>query len=289
MTPFLLAILIPPSPISLGDISARLRVHIEEQPAGPGLARVRYSLAVEGPSGLQVDTPLLEDAQSAWKVVGASSSWRPGSPDRCETVLRIVQVKPGYQPLPGVRVRVRSRSDQPWQDVVWPSPLRDSPRLLDLPPLEEPATSRDKILIAGLVLVLALGLLGWLLLRNYQRSARGPDPWSPPELTRRLRQAREKPADMENLLKGYLAHRFGLPAGSMTPEEWGSALHQQADLPDFVPEAAQGWFSLLDRSKFAGPAGQSANASQMYSDLVRIMATLEPRCFEEKEKNGEGG
>ncbi len=242
-----------------GDIEARLVVEVPEEGIAPGRARIQLELTFEGPEGLEVQPPRLEDADAGWRLAGQTSAWRQEKGHVTWSItLRLEQVKPGVVPLPGVVVGVRDNPGTAWQTVSWMQPLheaREVPPPDTLPPLPpSPWPGRLRWLGLALAGVLALALLARAIRRRLRARAVQPAhvralarleaaELPPPD------RAAERFAHVERVVRDYLDERFGLRARQQTTVQ---VLAGAGSVPAEAREALKELLEHGELVKFAG-------------------------------------
>jgi hypothetical protein len=260
-----------------GEIEARLEVQVADQSAGPGLGEVMLTLIVTGPITLEVETPRLEDSIAAWKLRWNASGWvrQDGGCTWSET-FPLQQVKPGPLAVPGLKVRFRSDPSNPWIEESWLDILRD-PR--DSPPPEGmlPADSSRTVGILMAILIPALAVLlaaAW----GYRRYSRAPAPPLTPaqralqELARLEAMELSGPEESErfhtqlsNLVRRYLAERFGLRAPQQTTLEFLQEQRREPRLSADQERLLGDFLSHCDLAKFALAANSVEECRRMAS------------------------
>lgn len=271
----LVALLASPGVVELpgrtaGPVAARLWVEVPEEGAGPGRGRTRYTLALEGPAGLVLDGPRLEDALAAWRISGQAASWRQEGSVAVTITLDLVQVKPGPVPLPGVHLRVRESARGDWSDLSWPGPLHE---LRDVPPpVEVPAPDVPRWPAWVGSVAVAVVLAGSVLVYFRRRRRRGPGPVPAWQRARaRLEEAQEMEVLAEEL-RDYLEEQLGLPASRLTTEE---LLRELVARGDVAPALLQGVRELLQQSDLVKFAGQPAASDQLAAARRRTIELIE--------------
>ena len=279
----LLAVVPPPSGAVLpeqthGGATARLTVHVEDAGPQPGAALVRLTLTVTGGPLLQVERPELSDPLDAWRA--ERNEWCRPDGDRLTWGATIVlrQTKPGPAALPDVKVRFRDgpgagfgRRRNGWillktpQDAPPPEFLPPTP-----PPLPWLAWAGAAAAAAAVILV------GWGIARRFRRR---PQP-IPPE-QRALRELdrldETPPADaaayntaLSNVVRRYLAERYGLPATQRTTAEFLETVRQNGRLADEQQAVLREFLERCDLAKFA-PVGASAEECRATAGLARAL------------------
>jgi hypothetical protein len=264
-------------PLRRGAVEATLEVHVAGRGPAPGLAAAQYEVRLRGPAGLECDPPRLGDAAAAWKADRIASAWSEEG-DRVEVSLdvHLTQVKPGAAPLPDLRLRFRPDAGAAWEEAEWLDILRQA---RDGPP-PEPYTPEPArpwwLLPAAAVLVVVLAAAGWL------RWRRRPVPAPPvPAAVRalkeleRLEESALPPAGhsaafhtrASEVLRRYLAERFGLPALERTTAEFLSAAVKVPELAAYDGRLRE-FLERCDLAKFAG-AGLSAEQCRHSAALAR--------------------
>jgi hypothetical protein len=249
-----------------GDTVLSLAGKVDDAGAA-GLAKVILALTVEGPRGLEVETPPLADAVDAWKQ-------QPEDPRREEAGGRVTwtqrltlqQVKPGVQPVPPVKVRFREGPATDWQEYQWDDVLknpRDRASATPEPVAPEPTPAWKAWLpwaVGGALAVCVLGAAGWGLKRRAGRPRRPltPEQRALQELDRlektALPPARESEwyhTQLSNVVRRYLAERFRLRAPQQTTAEFLEAVQKVPELPAEQQRLLRDFFDRCDLAKFA--------------------------------------
>jgi hypothetical protein len=285
---FLLAALAPGQPFGVdypqqhGEVHANLRVEVPEEGAAPGRGRLRLTLSFDGPEGLEVQGPRLEDALAGWRVARRASSWRQEE-QRVHwwLSLHLEQVKPGQVPPPGVVAGVRTTADGPWERMAWLDLLgetRDVAEPAWLPPL--PASVWPaRLRLAGVALACALALL--LVVRLVQRrlvprrvlspEARALARLEPPDLPP-VDRLPERFAHAEGVVRDYLDEQRGLKTRQQTAREVLTVL---GELPAEAQDALRELFERGELVKFAGQAPSSEEcdrAVELARQVIRACA-----------------
>jgi hypothetical protein len=250
------------APERRGDMVARFAVEV---PEGSGPVHVHYALTVEGGATLQVATPELTDPAGGWKV-NRSSAWTMKDGRTLWTeFIELEQEKPGVAPLPDVRLDFRDGPEAAWQRAEWNDVLKD---IRELPVASPGDDSRATAVMAGRA-GLAAALVGLLTLALVLLRRRNEAPLTPSQRAlrdiRRLEGARAAPtslfAELSDVLRRYLAERYGLPALQQTTSE---LLRTAGRLPGLAPEqeCLRDIFDRCDLAKFAGVATRRTDWEQ---------------------------
>jgi hypothetical protein len=256
----LLLLLLPPAeegytfpPVRHGDLTARLSVRVSEA-VGPN--RVYYTLTVDGGPRLEVEAPELADTLSAWTPRRASAWTQEGGRASWTESIELEQAKPGLVALPDVKVRFRNGPKEPWQGAEWKDILKD---IRELPGPDRPTTAAPGVLprvawaTAGTVVLLVGALV--LLRRRRAEPPLTPDGKALRDLDR-LERAIGTPGTggerlftrLSDVVRCYLAERFGLPAFQQTTAEF-----LRAGAPPLAAEMdfLRDLFERCDLAKFA--------------------------------------
>jgi hypothetical protein len=263
-------------------VEATLSIAVRERPDLRSPPRVWLELRVTGPATLEVEPAKFGDEVRAWRVLRASSFTPDGDGLVVTQSFALEQSRQGEQPLPGVRVRVRSGPEGATQLLEWPDlfggPMKP-PEPPDPPILPEP----NWVLVfavSGAMLAGFVALLAWRLTR------RQPAPhvataeeiahaaltvlthsgaWSDP---------RAAATQLSAIVRDYLAQRTGLDLHARTVRECLALLR---GCPAVAPEALPELEALLtwcDATRFAGPhadpaagVGQAAHARELLGRL----------------------
>jgi hypothetical protein len=248
-----------------GDLSAHLAVHVDRGPQ-PGEAAVEYEVVVVGGMAMEVEPPQLSDPLAAWDA----ARWTVEDlrdDDRRAWVqrLELTQTKSGPAPLPDVKVRFRAGPSADSQEVEWTDILkamRGPPPPEPPPPPPESWTKYLPWAAAGGGAA-ALLAAGWFLTRR--RSGPGkplpPDRWALRELARVERTA--PPAGppeafhtlLSNVVRRYVAERFGLPAPRQTTAEFLESVRRSGKLSAEHQALLRDFLGRCDLSKFARVGG----------------------------------
>jgi hypothetical protein len=272
-----------------GTMAATLEVLVADKGAGPGFGRVTLSLVLNGGTGLEVETPRLEDATDAWKIEGRASSWLLADEHVtwCQT-LRLVQVKPGSVPVPGVKVRFRDTPGAGWEEAEWLDILKQ-PR--DVPPPEEvPAPAsvwRPWLPVIGVGIGVVILIVAGRVLRRRPRPAPplAPPAWAERELDR-LEQTALPPAgeagwyftQLSSIVRRYLSERFSVRAPQQTTAELFAAARSVPQLSASHLELLRAFCERCDLVKFAQAATtpeECRQATCLARTFVRETGTAE--------------
>jgi hypothetical protein len=262
-----------------GAVEAVLEVQAAERASAPGLGAATYTLRVRGPAGLEVAPVRLGDAAAAWKAVSRTSSWSgEGGGAAVAEVVELKQVKPGVAPLPDVRLRFREGPASEWQEVEWLDVLK-APRDVPAPEGVMPPAAEGKRwpVAVGLGLaVLVVAAVGWWLARR--RAV--PAPPLPPAARALAELDRLGPAPegdgaayharLADVVRRYLAERFGLRAPEQTAAEVVAAARQVPPLAGAGQGLLREFFERCDVAKFA-PAGTSPEECRRTAALARAL------------------
>lgn len=264
-----------------GDVEATLTVETAKKAPQSGTGEVILTLRVTGPATLEVEPPRLGDAAAAWKEQRQNSTRQPDK-DKVQwrQVIRLLQVKPGVEPLPDVTVRFRRTPDADWTEAKWINILQgvhDHTRP-PAPPPEEPSWLRRWGFVLILAATLLLIVLAWLMRRRRQRRAAPlpADQWALRELDRIERtllpprsEAETYHTQLSYVVRRYLAERFGLQALQQTTAEFLEALRS-------VPRVSAAQQNVLHKSSFQGNARDLG--PQLTEQQQTLLANLFQRC-----------
>jgi hypothetical protein len=246
-------------PQRVGNVEAVLQVRVAPKGPAPGLAAITYDVSLTGPAALEVAAPRLDDATGAWKVVRRSSAWTQED-DRAqvELVLFLQEGRLAKAPLPDLHVRFRDGPEAPWQEASWLEVLR---HLRDVPGPEvsSGSSSVNWLLHSVLLGIVALEIAVIVGLRRKQRA-----PGTVPSWVRALAAvdalSNEGPAmganvfhtRLSQVLRSYLAERFGLRAMEQTTADLLTAAREAPELAAQM-EVLRAFCERCDVAKFAGP------------------------------------
>jgi hypothetical protein len=265
-----------PPPVQRGGMTAAITVHAAGQGPQPGEALVFVTLTVEGGPGLQAEARL-SDAASAWDVTRTDFEKMEGGRRTWTEFIRLRQTKPGREPLPAVTVRFREGPSEKWEEAEWPDLLKtmgggpgvEGPT--SVPPWPWPTAAAAAA--AALVLLAA----AWLLSRRRDRSRKPlpPDRRALRELAR-IEQTAAPPAGpseayhtlLSNVVRRYLAERFGLPAPRQTTAEFLETVRKSGRLPAEHQALLRDFLGRCDLAKFA-PAPASPDECRRAAALAR--------------------
>jgi hypothetical protein len=261
-----------------GAMEAVLAVHVADHSEAPGLAAAVYTIEVRGPAGLQVEAPQLGDATQAWKVTWEKPSRKEEAGGVIVTLRGSVQqvkpVPPGK--LPSLRLGLREDPKAEPQEVEW---LDILDRLRELPgpaaPPEPPAVWKWAV-AAGVVIA---AMLTALVLGRRRKPIAPPRPpeeraLSEIDLLERTALPPAGPADafhtrLSDLVRRYLAERFGLKALEQTTAEFLAAARQVPQLNEREPLLCE-FCERCDLAKFAR-AELSPQDCRRSADLARTL------------------
>jgi hypothetical protein len=260
-----------------GDMTARLAIRVADAGVQPGAALVRLTLTITGGPLLEVESPRLSDPVNAWEAVREDSRRQDDGRLIWTEVIQLRQVKPGPASLPDVKVRFRDDPAAPFQDTEWIDLLKLT---RDVPPPEAlpPVPSRLQWLSwAGLAAVgLTLTAVGWLLFRRWRRArySLSSVQLALQELTR-LQKAPVPNLDvaayhtlLSDVVRRYLAERYGLPAARQTTAEFLATVHTTGRLSAEQQVLLGDFLERCDLAKFA-PVGASAEDCREATALAR--------------------
>jgi Domain of unknown function (DUF4381) len=257
-----------------GDIAARLTVHVADAGPQPGAALVRLTLAITGGSLLQVEPARLADPLNAWEP--QVNEWCRLDDGRLTWTQSILlrQIKPGPAALPDVKVRFRQGPGAAWQDAEWVDVLktaRDAPPPEPSPPLP---SGMGWLPWAVLAAPLTLAALAWGLRFRRARPRRmlPPDQRALQDL-RRMEQTPDLDSaafhtTLSNVVRRYLAERFGLPATRQTTAEFLETVRRMGRLPPEEQALLRDLLERCDLAKFA-PVGASAESCRETAFLAQ--------------------
>lgn len=259
-----------------GDLSAVLEIQLADPAAEDG-DWVSLIVTLKGGESLEVEPLRIDDPTNAWKITRASS-WGldNGRVVSCATIY-LRQVKPGFPALPSVTARFRSGPDMQWEEVAWPSPLKEArpgPDPIAVPPVQY-SRSRWPLMV-GILLLLggSAGMWRALTRKTVPQS-------SPEELA--LNQIEvlangdwhdsKGLTQLADIVRGYVAARFQVPVLCMTTPEFlkGPA----TSIPEEVRIPLADFLQRCDLAKFA-PLPWSPTEKQELLDLARsIIRTVQ--------------
>lgn len=262
------------------DIEARLRVEVTDQTTERGRGEATFTLTVTGPDTLEVEEPHLDDAAAAWKeerapstrqVHGKRATWRQ--------VIRLKQSKNGIETLPDVSLRFRASPDAKWQETQWVDILKHIRDLQEPPPAADERSSwlRRGWFLLVLAAVALVVLIFWLRTRWRLRGEAplAPDQWALREIERIEKtlmppqsEAETYHTRMSQIVRRYLAERFGLHTLQQTTVEFLEALHAVPQATAEQQALLSEWFQRCDLAKFAR-AGTSVEECQYTTELAR--------------------
>jgi hypothetical protein len=228
-------------------------------------ARVNYTIVITGNDPLEVEPPESLGSPRVW-------NWSPDAPilfhDGNTPVLiysvDLDQVKPGLVPLPGVRLAFHTIGKNDWDAFEWTDILKES-RELELaagkgPDTPPPGHSLLWLILGpvAVVIVVLVGVALWVL-----RRPKPVSPLTPQE--RALRQldlveglgragpdeSGRYPAEVSEVVRGFLAERYGLPAQQQTTAEFLRTMAQTAELSEEQRQALKELLERCDLAKFA--------------------------------------
>ena len=261
-----------------GDMTARLTVHVEDAEAQPGAAIVRLTLTVTGGSLLQVEPPELSDPLNAWEVQRNEWCRLDGGRLTWTTTILLRQTKPGPAALPDVKVRFRDGPETAWQEAEWVDLLKTAhdappPELSPPPPPWIPAWL---FWVVGGIAAMLLATAGcWMSFRRWRTpKPLSPERWALQQLSRLDESA---PADaaayhtaLSDVVRRYLADRFGLPATRQTTAEFLETVRRSGRLSAERQALLRDFLGRCDLAKFA-PVGASDEERREAAGLARSL------------------
>jgi hypothetical protein len=199
--------------------------------------------------------------------------------------LELEQTRPGPLPLPGVRVRAREGSDQPWQTFDWLDLLRQDADVAPIEELPEPEPSPwpGRARLAGLGVLLVLGLV--LLLRRRWRKTPVVPP-APLEVARTQLQRAPTAGDLADIVRECIRQQTGSATASLTSADLIRSLGA-GGLPTETLERLRHLLNLGDLSKFAGQRLEGAALEETRALALDIVARLASWPPGEKDPSGE--
>ena len=258
-----------------GDMTARLAVHVEGAGSQPGAEVVGLTLTLTGGPLLQVEPPRLADPLNAWEAQRNEWCRLDGRRLTWTIAIRLRQVKPGPATLPDVKVRFRDGPDAAWQEAEWVDVLktmRDAPPPEFVPP--PPLIPAWLPWLVGAVAAPLLLAAGWLVSRRRPRPGKPPPPdqWALQELGRLDASPPSDPAAfhtaLSDVVRRYLAERFGLPATRQTTAEFLETVRRSGRLSAEQQRLLAEFLERCDLAKFA-PVGASADECGEAAALAR--------------------
>lgn len=256
-----------------GDLVARLEVRVAEA-AEAATGVVTLTVTVEGGENLEVAPARLDDPTDAWRARCASSWSLDAHASAAGRVtwsqsFQLRQAKPGFPNLPAVTVRFRAGPAAAWEEATWVNILKE-PRKAPPPepvPLEETTRPLWPLVVVGVIGGLIAAV--WLRRRPRPTSARSPEEQAVLELDA-VERADLTPAELHRRLsevvRGYLAERWQLPALRQTTAEFVEAYGSQ--VPGVAREALADFLQRCDLAKFA-PVELAARECQVSVTLAR--------------------
>jgi hypothetical protein len=254
-----------------------LEVRIAQGSSEAGLGAATYTIRVRGPWELHVLPAHLGDAAGAWKDNGQASSWQGDTSEVVVTqTISLRQVKPGPAPMPDVRLRFREGPQDSWQEVEWLDILRQA---RDMAGPTAPLASSSMVWPWFVGLGVGAGFIILIMLRR--RRSRAPAPVAPAtqalrELDR-LEHALLPPVTsaevfhthLSEVVRRYLAERFGLKALEQTTTEFLTAARQVPVLGQ-QEELLREFCERCDLAKFA-QVELSAQGCRQSASLARAL------------------
>ncbi len=251
-------VLLPRSPQD--GLAAVLGVEVLEPVSTPGLAEVRYTVAVEGGPWLEVEPASLGDATAAWRVTSTQFGWLDGDRMTLTEVLELRQVKPGLVALPSVKVQFRADARAAWEEAEWVDVLKPAFALKPEAVPELPGRAVPWWLwpaaATGMVVLIA-SLLG-LLAATRPRKPAPPtaEQWALEELIRLEGQLNGQPSEWYHTRLSYIVRRFleekhGLRAARQTTAEFMQSVQVAPQLADEQRELLRQLLERCDLAKFA--------------------------------------
>jgi hypothetical protein len=263
-----------------GDMEARLTVAVPSRSAERGLAELTMTLTVEGPPGLEVETPRLGDAAAAWKDQRAPIHREEGGEKATwSQVIRLKQIKPGFEPVVDVTVRFRRGPEADWIEAKWINILREVRETREpLPPepAAQPAWWRRWGFVPLLAATALLILWAWWSKRRERREPLlPPDRWALREIDRLEQTLTPQGGDAETyhtrmsyIVRRYLTERFGLHALQQTTAEVLDIVRQELRFSAEQQTLLSEWFERCDLAKFAR-ANSSPHECRRSAELAR--------------------
>jgi hypothetical protein len=276
---------------TFGDVTARIAVHVAGQAPQPGEALVFVTLTVTGGPGLDVESPpRLSDPSSAWEATRTDFERYEDGRRTWTEFIRLRQTKPGKEPLPDVKLRFRESPSEKWEETEWTDLLK---MMSEAPGVEAspPAAGWPWQVEAAAAAVAALALLAaaWFLARRRPgpRKPLPPDRWALQELTR-IEQKFAPPAGpseayhtlLSNVVRRYLAERFGLPAPRQTTAEFLATVRKSGRLSAEQQTMLRDFLERCDLAKFANaPASpdECRRAAALASDFIQQTSAAAPQ------------
>jgi len=275
----------------VGDVTARLAVHVGPQAPQPGQALVFMTLTVTGGPGLEVESPpRLSDASSAWDATRTDFEQFEDGRRTWTEFIRLRQTKPGTEPLPDVKVRFRENTSAKWEEAEWTDLLKmmsDAPGVDASPPV---AGWPWQVEAAAAAVALAVLLAAaWYLSRRRPGPTKPlpPDRWALQELAR-IEQKLAPPAGpaeayhtlLSNVVRRYIAERFGLPAPRQTTAEFLETVRTSGRVSAEQQTMLRDFLERCDLAKFANaPASpeECRQAAALARDFVQQTSAAAPQ------------
>lgn len=259
-------------------MTVQLMVRVADRGDTPGLARVKFVLTVAGPVGIEVESARLIDPGASWTSTRTMTQRFSEVGTIIEESVELQQIRPGLIGLPGVRVRYRANSGSGWQEADWQNILgpREVPPPESVPPLPSPW---PWLLTVGVsVVVIFLASLAWWGGRQLlKRPSMEPTPEQRAlgELARLERQVpglseTDFHAQLAELVRSYLAIRFGMPALQRTSTELIKDLQEKGLIGLEQESVIREILERCDRGRFAPP--QRSNS--LHGDIIQAVRQL---------------
>ncbi len=268
------------APRTHDDMEARLTATVAPTAAERGFAEVTLNLTVEGPAALEVEKPRLGDAAAAWKDErgpirreerGGRASW--------SQVVRLKQVKPGFEPVADLTVRFRREPDADWIEEKWIDIFREFRVPSESAPPEpkgQPSWLGQGEAASLLSALAALLLWVWWKRRRARRDLPlPPESWALREIDRLERTLVSPNRDVDwyhtqlsYIVRRYWSERFGGHALQQTTAEFLDEVRQTSPLTADRQERLHEWFDRCDLAKYAR-AGASPDECRRTAELAR--------------------
>lgn len=256
--------------VARDGVTARLTVHVIDE-------RVRLTLDVTGDPLLEVETAAAADPAHDWEVSRNEWCRLEGGRLTWTQALTLKPARPGPAALPDVTVRFRDRPSAAWQTVEWVDILKTAhagPPPEFLPPTPP---AYPWLPWAGLAAVVtALAAAAWVWRRRPSAGALSPEE----RAMRELRRLEESPvtdlssADyhtaLSEVVRRYLAERFGLPATRQTTAEFLRTAAGAGRLSEDQQAVLRDFLGRCDLAKFA-PVGASEGERRETAALARAV------------------
>lgn len=150
------------------------------------------------------------------------------------------------------------------------------------------------LVVAGLVMVLAVVVMGRLLVKR-ARQARAPltaEAWARHELTRISAldlggkgQSARHHVLVSNVLRGYIEKRFEIPARRRTTEEFLRLVGEESRMPAEQQALLRDFLTLCDLGKFTGAPSSQDDCRTLISQALEFIQTTSSGITESRRQD----